>query len=80
MRTVTVHLDSGFRFNFAVGISADMWASINNDDFSARLRCTLGNGKPEESGTNNKKIRHDVHHLTSPLCQSPALARWTSSQ
>ncbi len=50
-----VDLDTGLRFGFRVGVTADMRAAFYNKDTLAQLRChALSDRQTEETGTDDE--------------------------
>ena len=61
VRAVAVHLDAGLRLGLRVGVTADVWASVDDENALVQLRRhTLGNRQAEESGTDDKEVRNEL--------------------
>lgn len=59
-----MHLDSGVRLKFAVGVTADVGPSVDDEDAKPEsLHALLGDREPEQSGANDDQIR--VHRSSS---------------
>ena len=62
VRAVTVHLDAGLRLGLRIGVAADVWPSLDDENALVQLRChTLGNRQAEESGTDDKEVETSCH-------------------
>ena len=62
MRAVLVHLDAGLRLGLGVGVAADVWASVDDENTLVQLRRhALGDRQTEESGTDDKEVKTSCH-------------------
>ncbi len=62
VRAVLVHLDAGLRLGLGVGVTADVRATIENENTLVQLRRhALGNRQTEKSGTDDKEVKTSCH-------------------